>query len=48
MTIEEKIRLAEQRYLQEKVASWKRDIEERKKNLGNKYQSIDEYWNTNK
>lgn len=48
MTIEEKIRLAEQRCLQEKVDSWKRDIEERKKNLKNKYQSIDEYWSINK
>jgi hypothetical protein len=48
MTIEEKIRLAERKYLQEKVDSWNRDIEERKKNLGNKYKSIDEYWNTNK
>lgn len=44
MTIEEKIRLAERKYLQEKVDSWKRDIEERKEKLKNKYQSIDEYW----
>lgn len=48
MTIEEKIRFAERRYLKEKIDSSNRDIEERKKNLHKKYKPIDEYWSINK
>jgi hypothetical protein len=46
--IEQEIRLAERRYLKEKIDSWNRDIEERKKNLHKKYKPIDEYCSINK